>query len=410
MTAVMGASYFVRMIPFDKKWQGYAAPAFCYIAIMFFCGVRDLHPLPGLVLGCAIGAILPPKPRIHHRRGSTGVAQVRLELGAEVMGAIQRMLMQMEPPPIDQQAILERVVERSCETCSARRSCTQREHLTQEHILNPLEADCRKPGRLIPELHRAQEQLRTLTAQRARQQECRAALSQQYRFLQRYLRQLSDILPRRGEELEAEFKVEVSARSQGKEGANGDRLLAFPGPGCKYYLLLCDGMGTGIGAAQEGQTAGRLLRQMLASGFPAEHVLATYNSLLALRGAAGAVTLDLAEISLDTGQAAVYKWGAASSLLVTRRGIKKIGTASPPPGILVGETREKTEKLSLRGGEALVLHSDGLDGEAVLGQSLLPDMPPGELAAKILEAGAGTGEDDATVAVLRLRPAAPVLS
>ncbi len=410
MTAVLAASFFVRMIPFDKKWQGYAAPAFCYIATMFFCGVRDLSPLPGLMVGCAIGAILPAKPRIHHRRGSTGVAQVRLELGAEVMGAIQRTILQMEPPPIDRQAILERAVERSCESCSARRTCTQREHLTQEHILNPLETDCRKPGRLIPELHRAQEQLRSLTAERNRQREYRTALLQQYRFLTSYLRQLADKLPGRSEPVEPEFKVEVSVRSQSKEGANGDRLLAFPGPGCKYYLLLCDGMGTGIGAAQEGQTAGRLLRQMLTSGFPAKHALSSYNSLLALRGAAGAVTMDLAEVSLDTGQAVVYKWGAAPSLVLTRKGVKKIGTASPPPGISVGEVREKAEKLSLCRGEVLALLSDGLDGEGIRDHSLLPDMPPGELAAKILQLGAGAAEDDATVAVLRLRPACPSLS
>ena len=410
MTAVMAASFFVRMIPFHKRWQGYCAPAFCYLATMFFCGVRDLSPLPGLALGCAIGSLLPPKVPVHHRRGSTAVAQVRLEMGAEVMGAIQRTIVEMEPPPIDRQAILERAVERSCGSCSARRNCTQRDHLTQEHILNPLEADCRKPGRLIPELHRAQEQLRLCTAERSRLLEYRGALLQQYRFMGAYLRQLSDRLPRRSEEAEPEFTAEISVRSRGKERANGDVCMAFPGPGCQYYLLLCDGMGTGIGAAQEGQTAGRLLRQMLISGFPPEHALSTYNSLLALRGAAGAVTIDLARVRLDTGQATIYKWGAAASLLLTRKGVKKIGTASPPPGISVGGVRETEEKLSLCRGEVLVLHSDGLNGEDVLGQSLLPDMPPGELAAKILQLGMGQGEDDATVAVLRLKPTCPALS
>ena len=64
------------------------------------------------------------------------------------------------------------------------------------------------------------------------------------------------------------------------------------------------------------------------------------------------------------------------------------------------------EKLSLRRGEVLILLSDGVDGEDALRQiSLTPDAPPGELAAEILERGCGNAEDDATAAVIRLRPA-----
>ena len=180
----------------------------------------------------------------------------------------------------------------------------------------------------------------------------------------------------------------------------------FPGPECRYYVLLCDGMGTGLGAAQDGATAAGLLRQMLLAGFPAEHALESLNSLLALRGTAGAVTVDLAELRLDSGIACVYKWGAAPSWVLTRGGAQKIGTATPPPGLSVGEDRVRAEKLSLRRGEVLIMLSDGVDGEGI--QHLLdlsPDAPPGELAAEILERGCGNAEDDATAAVIRLRPA-----
>ena len=64
------------------------------------------------------------------------------------------------------------------------------------------------------------------------------------------------------------------------------------------------------------------------------------------------------------------------------------------------------EKLSLRRGEVLILLSDGVDGEEVFCHTgLSPDAPPGELAAEILEKGCGNAEDDATAAVIRLRPA-----
>ena len=63
------------------------------------------------------------------------------------------------------------------------------------------------------------------------------------------------------------------------------------------------------------------------------------------------------------------------------------------------------KKLSLRRGEALILLSDGVDGEDALRQvSLTPDAPPGELAAEILERGCRMPEDDATAVAVRLRP------
>jgi stage II sporulation protein E len=181
--------------------------------------------------------------------------------------------------------------------------------------------------------------------------------------------------------------------------------MAFSGPGCRYYVLLCDGMGTGIGAAQEGQSTGALLRQMLCAGFPAEHAFRSINSILTLRSKAGAVTLDLAEIRLDTGRASVYKWGAAPSWVLRRTGAEKIGSASPPPGISVGETRETVSRLSLKRGEALILVSDGVEAGAFLRrEGITPDGPPGELAAGLVSRGRERKEDDATAAVIRLHP------
>lgn len=406
MTAALCLAYFLRLAPLPQRWQRYAAPGAACAVVMVVCGAWDPTPLPGLLLGGAAAALLPARPELIHRRGETGLAQVRLELGAEVMATVQSLLLEMGPVPIDREALLEKAVHRSCDSCSARGKCEQREGLTVAVLEHPLDADCRKPGRLIPELRRAQDQMRNLRADRERQGEYRSALIQQYRFLGDFLRSLADMLPRRGEAAQVCFRAEVSARSRGKERANGDKCLAFPGPGCRYFVLLCDGMGTGLGAAQEGETAAGLVRKLLVAGFPADHALRTLNSLLALRGSAGAVTVDLAELRLDTGIAAVYKWGAAPSWVLTRRGAEKIGTATPPPGIRVSQTRETMEKLSLRRGEALILLSDGVDGEDALRRSdLTPDAPPGELAAKILEKGCADAEDDATAAVIRLRPA-----
>jgi len=405
MGAVVCMGYFLRMIPFGKRWQHYAAPGAACIAVMLCCGIRDLTPLPGLFLGGALAALLPPKPELPRRRGETGAAQVRLELGAEVLGTMRQLVLEASPPPVDEQALLDKARSRACDSCSARRSCRQREELSVHHLDLPLEADCRKQGRLLPELRRAQEQRKAMKADRQRQKEYREALHQQYRFLEEYLRSLADRLPRKAERTQVEFRVEVSARSQGKERANGDRCMAFSGSGCRYFLLLCDGMGTGLGAACEGQEAAALLRQMLTAGFPAEHALKTLNSLLVLRGSGGAVSVDLAEVHLDTGHVHIYKWGAAPSWVLERGKAEKIGTATPPPGLSMNGPGETVRKLSLRRGEVLILLSDGAGpGEDLHLSDLAPDWPPGELAAKILERAADAGEDDATAAVLRLSP------
>ena len=404
MTAVLCLSYFVRMIPFERRWVRYLSPGAACIVTMGLCGLWDPAPLPGLLLGGALGYLLPPRPEVVHRRGETGVAQVRLELGAEMLSQIQQLLLEAKPPSVDREALLRKARDRACAGCSARKNCAEAEKLSAALLEHPLDAACRKSGRLIPELRRAQEQLRYLTADHHRREEYRWALVQQYQFLAEYLRGLSDQLPRRGDRKVAAYRIEVSARSAAREKANGDRCLAFSGTGCRYFVLLCDGMGTGVGAAEEGRTAAELLRQMLIAGFPPEYALRSMNSLLALRDRAGAVTVDLAEIRLDTGQAAVYKWGAAPSYVLRRTGAEKIGTATPPPGISVTGCRETVEKLSLCRGEALILLSDGVEvGETLRREGMAPDAPPGEIAAKLLHGSTGQ-EDDATVAVIRLRP------
>ena len=201
------------------------------------------------------------------------------------------------------------------------------------------------------------------------------------------------------------FEPEVAVCSMGKESSNGDRCLWFAGTGCRYYVLLVDGMGTGLGAAQEATAAGDMLRRLLISGFPAEHALESLNSLCALRGRAGAVSVDLLEMHLDTGAASLYKWGAAGSILLSRNGPDKIGTAGPPPGLSVTENRETVDRLSLRRGETLVMLSDGVDGEDALRRAAACwRQTPGEIAAAALEAVDEDQADDATAAVVRLRP------
>ena len=409
MTAVLSVAYFLRLIPFSERWIRYLTPAASYLLTVLLTGTWDPIPLPGLILGGGIAMLLPVKRHMAFHRGSTGAAQVRLEMSAGVMSRMQQIFLEHSEPEIDQEALIQKARGRACGRCPYRKNCQVKNRLPSNLLKNPLGVTCRKTGRLVTELQRSQEQMRVMKLQRCRRQEIRTAMIQQYGFLSQYLQMLADQLPRRGEKQEPSFCAQVSARSHRKEQANGDCCLAFPGVGCRYYVLLCDGMGTGLGAAEEGRNAGNLIRSMLKSGFPPEYVIQNINSILVLRGQAGAVTVDLAELRLDTGKATLYKWGAAPSYLVKGGRAEKIGTATPPPGISMGETREAVRRLSLSRGEVLILISDGVDGEAALHHlAWTQDISTGALAEQILEKGRGKTEDDATAAVLRLRPASLV--
>ena len=414
MTAVLCGCYFLRLLPGVHKRLAGVLPVLSYVTVMSLCGAWDPYPIPGLILGGIGGLFLPRQSPITHRRGEVGVAQVRLEVAAGVMAQTEQVLLETPELPIDEQAIVIRCADRACGGCPCRKTCPDRVHMQKlpaallhkpglQSVDVPI--PCRKVGRMVTELQRGQGQLRAIMADREQQREYREAVIQQYQFMAAWLRQLSDSLGRTVEPGHPRFKVEVAVCSIGKETANGDKALWFAGTAGRYYVLLCDGMGTGIGAAQEAKAGADMLKRLLSSGFPAEYALRSLNSLCALRSRAGAVTVDLVEIRLDTGAVALYKWGAMPSYAVSRLGAEKIGTAGSPPGLSVTEFRETVDRLSLRRGETLVMLSDGVDGEDVLRRAAgWWREPAGEVAASVLETVDGDNGDDATAVVVRLRP------
>ena len=416
MTAVVCLAFLLRLIPGLPKWGQYFAPGVMYLLVTALCGGGGWYACVPLAFGGGLGTLLPPQTPISHRRGETGLAQVRLELAAAALGQTEQILSEVTEYPIDEGAIIQKAAERACGCCPCRKNCPDLSaaaklpaSLLHRPLVNveDLHFSCRKRGRLLLELRRGQDQYRTIRADRDKQKEYRVAVVQQYRFLCDYLQELSDQLPRRGEAMSPRYRPEISVQSAGLEAANGDRCLWFAGGQCQYYVLLCDGMGTGMGAEAEGKTAAALLKRLLTAGYPPEHALRSLNSLCTLRGSAGAVTVDLAQLDLRKGRVTLYKWGAAPSWLLSGPVAEKIGTAGAPPGLSITDTRETVDKLSLRRGETLILLSDGVDGEAALRRaSELTHLTPGEMAPKVLQYGRGNGSDDATAAVIRLYPQA----
>jgi len=413
MTAVLVLAYLIRLLPKSLGWAGRLAPGITYLIVMWLCNAWDVLPLPALVLGTLVGGFLPVPGKIAHRRGETGVAQVRLELAAGVLAQTQQLLLEAPEVPVDEDALVARGAERACANCPNRKGCkdSQRIALLPGLLLHKpllqteeLPIICRKSGRFLAELHRSQEQLRSIRADRQRQKEYRWAVIRQYQFLSEFLQDLSDRLSKRTDSTPL-YSAQVSVFGNRPEEENGDRCLRFAGTEGKYYVLLCDGMGTGLGAVQEGRTAGVMLRRLLTAGYPAAYALRSINSICALRNRAGAVTIDLAEIELNCGKVSLYKWGAVPSYLITAVGAEKIGTAGPPPGLSVTDEQERTERITLRRGQLLVMVSDGVsEAEALRCCDGGVGKTPDELAVSLITAGEDSGQDDTTVVIISLEP------
>lgn len=402
LAAAACLSFYLQRLIRREPWRrvfspGLACGALCLLERRFDPGL-----LLFTALGGAVGAIVPWHAAASARRSRVGAAQVRLEQAARVLNRFQRQLLEYVAPPPDIPAMAEQLRQKTCAVCSARTGCVEQNRMNQELLQGEAEFVCRKQGLAMAELRRSREQLRRIRASRAKQEEYRMALVQQYGFLSDMMHDLSDRLPEGENRAGVQYRVKVSTRSRGKEIADGDRVSAFPGVGCRYYVTLCDGMGTGLGASEQSDRASELIRQMLTAGMAPGAVLGSVNSQLALMDRGGAVTVDLAEVRADTGRVWLYKWGAGPSWLLKKRRYVQVGSSGPPPGLGVSAGRENVQSMYLGGGDTLVMASDGVSPQNIdRWAAAAQDMEPGALAERILQE-AGSKEDDATVVVIRL--------
>lgn len=412
VTGVVTAVCLCRLLLQNYRRLCCLLPGMMGLAVMRLCGHWDPVILPGLLVGGAAGVLLPWSGGQSYRKGETGAAQVRLEMAAGILTQTRQLLTEVPETGVDEAALVARAAERACAGCSARKNCRDSKRLillpgallrkpllTAEELPIP----CRKGNRFLAELRRSQEQLRAIQADRERQREYRAAVIQQYYFLSHFLQDLSDQLSRRGHCWAAVYEPKVMVYGNRTKEANADRCLQFPGVENLYYIIMCDGMGTGAGAVQEGKTAGGLLFRMLSVGFPAAFALRSLNSLCALRDRAGAVTVDLVQLELDSGKATLHKWGAAPSYVLSGDGVEKLGTPSVPPGLSVEEDSQEICRTALRREQLLVLTSDGMAEERVLQVCReKTGADPEVLAQTLLEQAQVGEEDDATVVTVQL--------
>jgi len=207
----------------------------------------------------------------------------------------------------------------------------------------------------------------------------------------------------------------IAAGKKDGETVSGDAGTWFKRPDGQLYVLLCDGMGSGPAANRESGLAVRLLEQFLKAGVETENALIILNSALSLRGEeeGGFTTVDLLQVDLFTGQAAVYKFGAAPTYVRTRDGVRRITGNTLPAGVSAqGSIRPDCTRLKLGPGDCVLMVSDGVciageDEDLRTRLASFDGESPKELARALICDSSGAGAaDDRTALLIRivLRP------
>lgn len=158
------------------------------------------------------------------------------------------------------------------------------------------------------------------------------------------------------------YRIGAALRPKDGETACGDTVTAFRTESGLLCLLLADGMGSGEAARKESALTCRLLRQFLEAGIAPEAALKTLNSAMALRGAdtGSFTTIDLVTCRPETGEAAVYKFGAAPSYLKKSGTVRRITGGTLPAGLRGAPAAPDVTNLTLEPGSFLVMISDGV--------------------------------------------------
>ena len=399
-------------------------------AVVLFCGAGEPAQLFGIAIGYFLGAVLAGTGLPHIQLAASAKESASHSLGeaAEVLEALReqvRMGTQEQPAQSEADSVYDGAADRVCRCCARFHRCWEHsaeqtyfaltgaaKRIIERGVAEPedfpetFRDNCCHMEGFLTAINQELEGMLYRRRYRMQMREAQQVVSREFSCVADYLRDMQEQLhePPRGKG--AYFPV-VGVSTARKRGnlANGDRGVCFAGPNTDYYVLLCDGMGSGREAAALSSETVHFLKKLLYSGMQPEDALEVLNGAFLLRGTGCFATVDLLCVDLERGEAELFKWGGAPSYLrQNEAAVKKMGTAALPPGVGVGgDHTPERYKLSLSHGEMLILLSDGAGGEETEGAIAgFTGDSPRELAA-LLIAGA-SAMDDMTAVVLSLRP------
>lgn len=400
----------------------------CMAAGVLFTGGRGARLLAGAAIGVALSMAVPERAVHALCAGGETVSKDRLaevNLVSDVLMRLGRTLGRARAENVQTQsaAIFDRAAEQVCRGCSkwsvcweARASDTylalsrsagrilRRGEALREDLPEAFLAQCTNLSRFLEAVNGALEEQVCRRQYQSRLRESRVIVAGQLDTAAKLLQRAA--APEAAEGTQAVYAPELGYRSCGVSGSelSGDQAASFT-CGEWYYLVLCDGMGTGDEAGRESRMAIELLRDLICAGLEAQEALEMLNGIYILRGDGVFSTIDLAQVSLVSGEGFLLKWGAAPSYLRRAQRVVRLGAATLPPGLSAGGGNgAECIRLSLRDGELLVMLSDGADDAQTERRVRSYDgVSAEELAQELIGDGQAPSDDDRTAAVLRLR-------
>jgi len=176
----------------------------------------------------------------------------------------------------------------------------------------------------------------------------------------------------------------------------------FDGLG-KFYVILSDGMGTGISAAIDSTTSTEIMSHMLKSGIDIKSAVSIANSSLMVKSSGESLaTLDILVLDLFEGRAEFIKAGAATTFLKIDNKVVKVLSNTLPIGIFPNiDIFKSIYKISE--GDTILMVSDGVSdtGEEWVESELKKNQFTSNLAENILKISKAkrfeTNDDDISV-------------
>ena len=389
-------------------------------------------PLPLLfqsMAGAGLYLLLPQRlPLRLAQQAPAPPAQPEATPAAAFRAVYDSFFTEVTPPRPENPAVLfDRAAEQVCAGCLLQRDCWQAHYNDTYNAFNDACPRLLRRGSACAEdfplhfasrcLHFPQllealnDQLHQFLLRRAH----RLQLEEAYQMARQQYAQMSEVLsPGMPVSAPPRFTCRTAIALRPKEGETlcGDQAASFEAGGAAC-LLLSDGMGSGEAAHREAAMTVRLLKQFLQAGVEPLPALKTLNTamLLRCREGAGFTTIDLLRLDRSTGEAALYKYGAAPSYLKKLGRVTRYGGAALPAGLEGVDRQPDVIRFVLPPDGWLVMVSDGVvggDGDEWL-QDLLAGWgggTPDALARRILTMSAehgGRSDDCAVLALHRLR-------
>lgn len=198
------------------------------------------------------------------------------------------------------------------------------------------------------------------------------------------------------------YTLEMSCKCKSRYNVCGDICEEITAQRYRY-VILTDGMGTGSFAAAESRTAVEMLKSLLTAGINTKTAVDMANIALNLKGTGqSCVALDILRFDVYSGEAVIYKAGAAASLLINAGKGRKIYKESLPVGILK-DIKIEQEEFNVHNGDTIVMMSDGVSLTKTALQKIClmaEKCTPQQMAEYIISQQSDV--DDATAAVIKI--------